>query len=82
MHSRASQALAKAFHENRGAQTRLAGRTGISPTRLSRLAQGETEPNVGNSLKLKDDPEIPIDPAWWGEPPLPEGADSQTGAGG
>lgn len=80
MHSRASQALAKAFHDNRGAQVRLAARTGISPTRLSRLAKGETEPNLGNSLRLKDDPEIPIDPVWWTEPPLPEADESQSGA--
>ena len=66
MHTRASQVLAKAFAE-RGAQARLAVRTGISPTRLSRLADGDTLPNLQTSLKLKDDPEIPIDPSWWTE---------------
>lgn len=80
MHSRASQALARAFRENRGAQLRLAKRTGISPTRLSRLAKGDTEPNLHNSLSLKSDPEVPIDPAWWREPPLAEDIDSQSGA--
>lgn len=69
MHSRASQALAQAFR-TRGAQQRLAKRTGISQPRLSRLAQGGSTPTNENSQKLKDDPEIPIDPAWWGEPPL------------
>lgn len=67
MQSRASAALAKAY-ENRGAQARHAERTGISPTRLSRLAQGDTEPNLHTSLALKDDPEIPIDPSWWTQP--------------
>lgn len=69
MQNRASQTLAKAFSENRGAQARLAERTGISPTRLSRLAQGFTVPNLHTSLKLKDDPEIPVDPSWWAQPP-------------
>jgi len=64
MQTRASLALAKAFLE-RGAQARLAERTGISPTRLSRLADGDTLPNLQTSLRLKDDPEIPIDPSWW-----------------
>jgi transcriptional regulator with XRE-family HTH domain len=73
MHTRASQALAKAF-EDRGAQARLAERTGISPTRLSRLADGDTFPNLQTSLKLKDDPEVPIDPSWWTQPVKVRGA--------
>jgi hypothetical protein len=82
MQSRASQALTVAFRK-RGAQTRLSERTGISQTRLSRLAGGDTEPNLDNSLKLKDDPEIPIDPSWWRLPPLPEEtAPEATGAEG
>lgn len=72
MHSKASQALSKAFRDERGAQTRLAERTGISQTRLSRLARGETVPNLENSQRLKDDPELPIDPAWWAMPAEPE----------
>lgn len=79
MQSRASQTLTRAFRL-RGAQTRLSERTGISQTRLSRLAGGDTEPNLDNSLKLKDDPEIPIDPSWWRLPPLPEEADPETAA--
>ncbi len=71
MQTRASQALKKAF-QDRGAQARLAERTGISPTRLSRLADGDTLPNLENSLKLKDDKEVPIDPSWWALPPVVE----------
>jgi len=64
--------LAKAY-EVRGAQARHAERTGISPTRLSRLAAAEGEdtlPNLETALKLKDDPELPIEPTWWIQPPL------------
>lgn len=85
MQSRASQALAKAFSENRGAQLGLSTRTGISATRLSRLARGDTAPNLENSLKLRDDPEIPIDLSWWGMPPVAEEqavADAGTGTEG
>jgi transcriptional regulator with XRE-family HTH domain len=71
MHSRASQTLAKAF-QTRGVQKRLASRTGISQPRLSRLARGGTAPTTENSQKLKDDPEVPIDPAWWSEPAASE----------
>lgn len=84
MQTRASQALAKAFR-TRGAQARLAERTGISPTRLSRLADGgDTTPNLQTSLRLKDDPEIPVDPSWWTEAPLPEeeGPEVRTEQGG
>ena len=83
MQSRASQALTVAFRK-RGAQTQLSARTGISQTRLSRLAGGDTEPNLDNSLKLKDDPEIPIDPSWWRLAPLADDevapGESQSGA--
>lgn len=67
MQSKASQILAKAY-KVRGAQARHAERTGISQTRLSRLAEGGSEPNLAHSLKLKDDEEIPIDPSWWSIP--------------
>lgn len=73
MHSRASQLLNRAFQE-RGFQARLAERTGISQTRLSRLAQGETTPNLEHSLKLKADPEVAIDPTWWSAPPVADTA--------
>jgi hypothetical protein len=81
MHSRASQALTVAFR-TRGAQTQLSARTGISQTRLSRLAGGDTEPNLDNSLKLKDDPEVPIDPSWWRLPPLPDESLAPVAASG
>lgn len=68
--SRASQALKKAF-ETRGAQIALAVRTGISQSRLSRLAKGG-QPNRHTSERLKADPQIPIDPAWWDQAPLRE----------
>lgn len=66
MASRASQALSKAF-ETRGAQSRLSERTGISQSRLSRLAKGG-QPSLGTSQLLKNDTEIPIDPSWWSQP--------------
>jgi len=68
MHSRASQTLSVAFAADRGAQMRLSVRTGISQSRLSRLAKGGASPNLEHSLKLKSDPEIPIDPTWWSLP--------------
>lgn len=71
MHSRASLVLALAFR-TRGAQKQLAQRTGISQPRLSRLARGGSLPNTDTSQKLKDDPELPIDPAWWMEPAVAE----------
>lgn len=77
--SRASQALAKAFSDNRGAQARLAERTGISAGRLSHLANGG-QPSLKTSLKLKGDPEIPIDLAWWTMPPLRERRAAAKGA--
>lgn len=70
MHSRASQALNLAFAADRGAQMRLSVRTGISQSRLSRLAKGGASPNLGHSLKLQNDPEIPIDATWWSMPAL------------
>jgi hypothetical protein len=76
-HSRASQALAKAF-QVRGVQKALSVRTGISQPRLSRLAKGGSAPTTDNSQKLKNDPDVPIDPSWWGEPPLPD--DAEQGA--
>lgn len=78
MQSRASETLAKAFRKTRGAQARLSERTGISVTRLSRLAKGDTDPNLETSLKLKDDPEIPIDPSWWKVPAKPAKAQTRV----
>lgn len=71
MHSRASQFLAHAFKQ-RGTQKRLAQRTGISQPRLSRLAKGGSLPNTDTSQRLKDDPELSVDPGWWMEPAQPE----------
>lgn len=56
----------------------LAKRTGISQPRLSRLAKGGTEPTNENSQRLKDDPEVPIEPSWWREPALPETAEEDV----
>lgn len=69
-HSRASQALSDAF-KDRGFQSRLADRTKISQTRLSRLAEGGTDPSLDTALKLAGDRELPIDPRWWKQPALP-----------
>ena len=69
-HSRASLTLNEAF-KDRGFQSRLADRTGISQTRLSRLAEGGTDPSLDTALTLAGDPELPIDPQWWKQPPLP-----------
>lgn len=71
MHSRASQFLAAAYR-TRGVQKLHAMRTGVSQPRLSRLARGGSLPNTDTSQRLKDDPELPIDPAWWMEPAIPE----------
>ncbi len=79
MHSRASQILAKAFRR-RGVQRDLAKRTGISQASLSRLAKGDgSEPRLGTSELLRNDPVVPIDPSWWRLPPLPE-EDAEKGA--
>jgi transcriptional regulator with XRE-family HTH domain len=80
MHSRASQVLATAFRQ-RGVQRDLAKRTGISQASLSRLAKGVgSEPKLGTSELLKNDPVVPIDPSWWRQPPLPETASAKGAA--
>lgn len=71
MHSKASKTLADAF-ETRGTQANLAKRTGISQSRLSRLAEDKgVVPNLETALKLAADPELPIPAAWWSEPAEP-----------
>lgn len=78
MHSKASQTLKRAFAV-RGVQKLLSEETGISQTRLSRLGNGDTEPNLENSLKLKDSKVVPVDPSWWALPPDEEPAGASVG---
>lgn len=68
MHSRASKALHDAFLV-RGVQAKLAYRTKISQSRLSRLAtDAGTIPRLGILQKLAADPDLPIPIGWWEEP--------------
>lgn len=82
MHSRASQALQRAFR-TRGAAAQLSKRTGISQSRLSKLASGATEttPTLEICMALKADPEVPIHPEWWLEAPEPEGTEADGAQG-
>ncbi len=60
----------------------MSKRTGISQSRLSKLASGATEtaPTLEICMALKADPELPIDPAWWLEPAETTEAEPDKGA--
>jgi transcriptional regulator with XRE-family HTH domain len=66
--TRASEALAERFKTRHGEQRDCSQRTGISQSRLSRIARAKAMPRADESAVIERTEGIPA--AWWAQPPV------------